>query len=63
MADYAIGLSFHKAHRTIVRAVDLTPPCRYFATRDSAGSITLPTLDTGDSYIEIQGIKIGRAHV
>ena len=56
MADYAIGLSFHKAHRTIVRAVDLTPPCRYFATRDSAGSITLPTLDTGDSYIEIQGI-------
>lgn len=26
MADYAIGLSFHKAHRTIVRAVDLTPP-------------------------------------
>lgn len=56
MADYAIGLSFHKAHRTIVRAVDLTPPCRYFATRDSAGFITLPTLDAGDSYIEMQGI-------
>lgn len=56
MADYAIGLSFHKAHRTIVRAVDVTPPCRYFASRDTAGFITLPTLDTGDSYIEIQGI-------
>lgn len=56
MADYAIGLSFHKAHRTIVRAVDVTPPCRYFASRDSAGFITLPTLDAGDSYIEIQGI-------
>jgi len=56
MADYAIGLSFHKAHRTIVRAVDLTAPCRYFATRDTAGMITLPTLDTGDSYIELQGI-------
>lgn len=56
MADYAIGLSFHKAHRTIVRAVDLTPPARYFATRDSAGLITLPTLATGKSYIEIQGI-------
>jgi len=56
MADYAIGLSFHKAHRTIVRAVDLTPPCRYFANRDSAGMITLPTLDAGSSYIELQGI-------
>jgi hypothetical protein len=56
MADYAIGLSFHKAHRTIVRAVDLTPPCRYFANRDSAGLITLPTLDAGSSYVELQGI-------
>ena len=56
MADYAIGLSFHKAHRTIVRAVDLTPPCRYFASRDTSGYITLPTLDAGNSYIELQGI-------
>jgi hypothetical protein len=56
MADYAIGLSFHKAHRTIVRAVDLTPPARYFASRDNAGLITLPTLATGKSYVEIQGI-------
>jgi hypothetical protein len=56
MADYAIGLSFHKAHRTLVRAVDLTPPCRYFATRDSAGLVTLPTLDTGSRYVEMQGI-------
>lgn len=57
MADYAIGLSFHKAHRTLVRAVDLTPPCRYFATRDSAGYITLPVLDPGSRYIEIQGVR------
>jgi len=56
MADYAIGLSFHKAHRTIVRAVDLTAPARYFATRDSAGLITLPTLETGKSYIQLEGI-------
>ena len=56
MADYAIGLSFHKAHRTLVRAVDLTPPCRYFATRDTAGLITLPTLDAGSRYVEMQGI-------
>lgn len=57
MADYAIGLSFHKAHRTLVRAVDLTPPNRYFAVRDSAGFITLPTLATGNKYVEIQGIR------
>lgn len=57
MADYAIGLSFHKAHRTLVRAVDLTAPNRYFASRDSAGFITLPTLATGQSYVEIQGIR------
>jgi hypothetical protein len=57
MADYAIGLSFHKAHRTLVRAVDLTPPCRYFATRDSAGMITLPTLDAGSRYVELQGVS------
>ena len=56
MADYAIGLSFHKAHRTVVRAVDLTPPCRYFASRSSSGAITLPTLDAGASYVELQGI-------
>jgi hypothetical protein len=57
MADYAIGLSFHKAHRTLVRAVDLTPPSRYFATRDSSGFITLPTLAAGNRYIEIQGVR------
>lgn len=56
MADYAIGLSFHKAHRTIVRAIGLNAPCRYFATRSNAGMITLPTLDTGNSYVEIQGV-------
>lgn len=57
MADYAIGLSMHKAHRTIVRAVQLTPPSRYFATRGSDGFVTLPTLATGDSYTELQGIS------
>lgn len=57
MADYAIGLSFHKAHRTLVRAVDNAPPTRYFATRDDAGFITLPDLGVGKSYIEIQGVR------
>jgi len=57
MADYAIGLSMHKAHRTIVRAVTLTAPNRYFATRGNDGFVTLPTLGTGDSYVELQGIS------
>jgi len=57
MADYAIGLSFHKAHRTLVRAVDLTPPARYFAERDGSGMITLPTLASGDQYVELQGMS------
>lgn len=56
MPDYAIGLSFHKAHRTVIRAVELPPPCRYYATRDSAGMITLPTLDPGSRYVELQGV-------
>ena len=57
MADYAIGLAFHKANRTLVRAVGLTAPNRYFASRDGSGNITLPTLATGDGYIEMQGIS------
>lgn len=57
MADFAIGLSFHKAHRTLVRAVELTPPCRYFATRAANGYITLPTLDPGSRYVELQGLQ------
>lgn len=56
MADYAIGLSFHKAHRTLVRAVELSAPRRYFATRGSDGFVTLPTLDAGQSYVELQAI-------
>lgn len=55
--SFAVGQSFHEAQRTVVRAVDLTPPCRYFATRSLAGMITLPTLDVGSSYVELQGIQ------
>lgn len=57
MADYAIGLGFHKANRTIVRGVDLAAPNRYFATRDSAGMVTLPTLATGQRYIEFPAAR------
>ena len=63
MADYAIGLSFVKANRTLVRAVELTPPNRYFATRGDDGFVTLPTLATGQSYIELQGVKASNFQV
>ena len=56
MADFAIGQSFHKANRTLVRAVDLVAPNRYFATRDNAGMVTLPSLVSGYNYIEFQGV-------
>lgn len=56
MADFAIGAAFHKAHRTLVRAVPLTPPNRLFAIRDSAGFVTLPSLPPGQGYIEMQGV-------
>lgn len=56
MADFAIGAAFHKAHRTLVRAVPLRAPQRLFASRDSAGFVTLPALPSGSSYIEMQGV-------
>jgi hypothetical protein len=55
--DYAVLQSAHMATDTVIRAVALTSPCRYFATRDAAGWITLPTLDPGARYIELQGIQ------
>lgn len=56
MADFAIGAAFHKAHRTLVRAVPLTAPQRLFASRSTAGFVTLPSLPSGSSYIEMQGV-------
>jgi hypothetical protein len=55
--DYAVGQSFHDASDTIVRCVALTPGARYFGVRNSQGFVTLPTLDVGVSYTEIQGIQ------
>jgi hypothetical protein len=55
--DYAIGQSFHAASETIARCVALPLGARYFGIRNSAGYVTLPTLDTGVSYTELQGIQ------
>jgi len=55
--DYAVGQSFHDATDTIVRCVALPLGARYFGTRNSAGYVTLPTLDTGVTYTELQGIQ------
>lgn len=63
MANFAIGAAFHKAHRTLVRAVPLVAPQRLFATRDSAGFVTLPTLPPAQGYTEMQGITSGSFQV
>lgn len=63
MANFAIGAAFHKAHRTLVRAVPLTAPQRLFAVRDAAGFVSLPTLPPGQGYIEMQGITSGSFQV
>lgn len=55
--DYAVGQSFHDASDTIVRCVALPLGARYFGTRSSDGYVTLPTLDAGVSYTEIQGVQ------
>lgn len=54
MADYAIGGSFHKASRTLIRVVPLVLPNRYFAVRNASGFVTLPTLNPGQAYLEMQ---------
>lgn len=55
--DFAVGASFHDASDTILRAVSLPSGARYFGTRAATGFVTLPTLDTGVSYTEIQGVQ------
>lgn len=57
MTDAAIGQSFIKAHRSVLLMTPLRAPCRYFATRDSSGFITRPTLDPGDWARELQTVK------
>lgn len=54
MPDFAIGGSFHKAARTLVRIVPLVLPNRYFAVRNTSGFVTLPTLNPGQAYLEMQ---------
>jgi hypothetical protein len=57
MANYAIALSFIKANTTVVRAVGMKPPQRYFALRNPvSGFVVPPTLAAGDSYIQMEGI-------
>jgi len=57
MADFAIGQAFIKAHRSILRIIPLKSPCRYFATRDGSGFVSLPELEHGDQYIPLTGIQ------
>lgn len=57
MADFNIGGSFHKAHRSLLRIIPLVSPRRLFAERDSLGWVTLPTMPAGAQYINMQACK------
>lgn len=57
MSKFQISQTFLLASRALVRIVPLQGACRYFATRDSAGYITLPQLDAGQSYLELLAVR------
>ena len=56
MAEYAIGTAFHKASRTIIRAVEPSSPRTFVSTRDARGFIIPPSLGAKEYYVELQGI-------
>lgn len=57
MADFSRGGAFHKAHRTIIRAVEPSSPRTFTSTVDENGFITPPTLGEAEYYVDMQGIS------
>lgn len=57
MPTIATGSAFHKASRTIVRAVEPSSPRAFVSTFDSNGFIIPPPLGPKEYYIEMQGIS------
>ena len=56
MAEYAIGTAFHKASRTIIRAVEPSSPRTFTSTKNARGFIVPPPLGPKEHYVELQGI-------
>ena len=57
MTKYQIAAGFHRAAKTIIRAVKLSYPNKYECTLDGDGYIQLPTLLPGDFYVQLAGIS------
>lgn len=57
MADFSRAGAFHKAHRTIIRAVEPSSPRTFTSTVDANGFITPPAMGEGEYYVEMQGIS------
>jgi hypothetical protein len=57
MADFSTGGAFHKAHRTIIRAVEPSSPRAFTSTVDANGFITPPALGEAEYYVDMQGIS------
>lgn len=57
MADFSKGGAFHKAHRTIIRAVEPSSPRTFTSTVDANGFITPPALGEAEYYVDMQGIS------
>jgi hypothetical protein len=56
MSVIAKGTAFHKAARTLIRAVEPSSPRAFKSTFDEKGFIVPPPLGPAEFYIEMQGI-------
>lgn len=57
MSNFARGQAFHKASRTIIRAVEPSSPRAFASTYDADGFIIPPALDEAEYYVDMQGIS------
>jgi hypothetical protein len=56
MSTFAQGQAFHKASRTLIRAVEPSSPRAFVSTFDERGFIIPPALGPKEFYMELQGI-------
>lgn len=57
MSTFARGQAFHKASRTIIRAVEPSSPRAFVSTYDANGFIIPPALGEAEYYVDMQGIS------
>ncbi len=57
MSSISRGQAFHKAARTIIRAVEPSSPRTFVSTIDANGFVTPPALGEAEYYVDMQGIS------